>query len=342
MQPALVPSGRGATSTVKPKLLIVELWGLGDLVIATPFIGAVAEKYDITLLAKPFAIDLRPRLWPEVKVVTCTAPWTAFKNKYYLWRWPVLEMIRLRRKLAAEHFDYGLSARWDPRDHLLLKLFGAKNRLGFPRMGSQLFLTQPVTRAEPEEHRYESWRVIGRALNVPLPPREKILQPASRGGGTVLIHSGAGQPVRIWPLERYGQLAVRLREKMFSVQVACDPDQREWWLQAGEANVATPATVTELIALIDGAGAFVGNDSGPGHLAAFCGVPTFTLFGPQLPEWFAPLHPAAEWIEGKVCPYKPCSDYCRFATPHCLWNISGDEVWQHVQKFVRTHLRNPS
>ncbi|MGA3284685.1 MAG: glycosyltransferase family 9 protein [Verrucomicrobiota bacterium] len=327
---------------MKSKLFIVELWGLGDLVIATPFIRAVAEKFDITLLAKPFALDLRPRLWPEVKVVTCTAPWTAFRDKYYLWRWPLLGMIRLRRKLAAEHFDYGLSARWDPRDHLLLKLFGAQNRLGFPRMGSQLFLTQQVTRAKPEEHRYESWRVIGRALNMPLPPREKILQPASCGGRTVLIHSGAGQPVRVWPLERYCQLAVRLREKMFSVQVACDPDQRDWWLQAGEADVATPTTVTELIALIDHAGAFVGNDSGPGHLAAFCGVPTFTLFGPQLPEWFAPLHPAAEWIEGKACPYKPCSDYCRFATPHCLWNISGDEVWQRVEKFARTHLRNPS
>lgn len=340
MQPALVPSNRGASSIVKPKLLIVELWGLGDLVIATPFIRAVAGKFDITLLAKPFALDLRPRLWPEVKVVACTAPWTAFKNKYHLWRWPLLEMVRLRRKLAAEHFDYGLSARWDPRDHLLLKLFGAKNRLGFPRVGSQLFLTQPVTRANPEEHRYESWCFIGRALNVPLPSREKILQPASRGGRTVLIHSGAGQPVRVWPLKGYRQLAARLRATAFSVQIACDPDQRDWWLQAGEAGVATPATVTELIALMDGAGAFVGNDSGPGHLAAFCGVPTFTLFGPQLPEWFAPLHPAAEWIEGMACPYKPCSDYCRFATPHCLWNISEDEVWLRVEKFATVHLRN--
>ena len=342
MQPALAPSGRGATSLVKPKLLIVELWGLGDLVIATPFIRAVAEKFDITLLAKPFALDLQLRLWPEMKVVAGTAPWTAFKNKYQLWRWPLQAMIRLRRKLAAEHFDYGLSARWDPRDHLLLKLFGAKNRLGFPRMGSQLFLTHPLARPEPEEHRYESWRVIGRALDVPLPSRGKILQPAPRGKGAVLIHSGAGQPVRVWPLKWYHQLAMRLRKKAFSVQVACDPDQRDWWLQAGEADVATPVTVTELIALTDRAGAFVGNDSGPGHLAAFCGVPTFTLFGPQLPEWFAPLHPAAEWIEGKACPYKPCSDYCRFATPHCLWNITEEEVWQSVEKFVGRHLREPS
>ena len=340
MQPALAPSDRVASSNAKPKLLIVELWGLGDLVIATPFIRAVAAKFDITVLAKPFALDLQARLWPEGKVVTFTAPWTAFKNKYHLWRWPLLEMLPLRRRLAAEHFDYGLSARWDPRDHLLLKLFGARNRLGFPRMGSQLFLTHPLARAEPEEHRYESWRVIGRALNLPLPAREEIRQPAPRDGRAVLIHSGAGQPVRVWPLERYRRLAVRLREKTFSVQVACDPDQRDWWLRAGESGVKTPVTVAELIGLIDRAGAFVGNDSGPGHLAAFCSVPTFTLFGPQLPEWFAPLHPAAEWIEGKACPYKPCSDYCRFTQPHCLWNVTEAEAWAHIEKFAAVHLQN--
>lgn len=43
---------------LKPKLLIVELWGLGDLVIATPFLRAVSEQFDVTLLAKPFALDL--------------------------------------------------------------------------------------------------------------------------------------------------------------------------------------------------------------------------------------------------------------------------------------------
>jgi heptosyltransferase-2 len=160
-----------------------------------------------------------------------------------------------------------------------------------------------------------------------------------QGRKTVLIHSGAGQPVRVWPLERYQQLAARLRRKGIPALIACDLDQRAWWLRAGEAAVATSSTVTELLALIDQAGAFIGNDSGPGHLAAFCGVPTFTIFGPQLPEWFAPLHPAAEWIEGKACPYKPCSDYCRFPTPHCLWNVSEDEVWQRVEKFAAAHLQ---
>ncbi len=316
----------------------MELWGLGDLVIATPFLRAMAERFEVTLLAKPFALDLQPRLWPGVRVVTFVAPWTAFKCKYHFWRWPWREIFHLYHRLAAERFEFGLSARWDPRDHLLLKILGAKNRLGFPRVRSRIFLTQPLLRPDPQAHRYESWRTLARAWNIQLPPRDEISPPAVPGRETVLIHTGAGQPVRVWPLERYQRLAARLRQKKIPTLIACDPDQRDWWLRAGEAGVATPATVAGLLGLIDRAGAFVGNDSGPGHLAAFCGVPTFTIFGPQLPEWFAPLHPAAEWIAGKVCPYLPCSDYCRFPAPHCLGNISEEEVWSRVEKFVAKNL----
>ena len=342
MQPALVPAGQDATSPGKPGLLIVELWGLGDLVIATPFIRAAAEKFDVTLLAKPFALDLCPRLWPAVKVVAFTAPWTAFKNKYHLWRWPLREMARLRRKLAAEHFAAGLSARWDPRDHALLKFVGVEKRLGFPRIWSAIFLTHPLARPEPEAHRYEYWRVAGKALGIELPPRDRIPAPPRAARSLALVHSGARLPARVWPLENYAKLAGRLRASGYAVQVACDPDQSDWWLKSGETAVACPRTVTELFSLIDRAGIFIGNCSGPGHLAAACGVPTFTIIGPSLPEWFAPLHPAAEWIEGKACPYRPCSDYCRFPAPHCLWNLGEEEAGARVEKFARRHLRDRS
>ena len=73
---------------IKPKLLVVELWGMGDLVIASPFLRAASKRFSVTLLAKPYANDLQARFWPDVKVVPFIAPWTAFEHKYYLWRWP--------------------------------------------------------------------------------------------------------------------------------------------------------------------------------------------------------------------------------------------------------------
>jgi len=322
---------------VKPKLLVLEFWGLGDLVIATPFLRAATEKFTVTLLAKPFALELQPRLWPAMEIVTINAPWTAFHGKYQLWRWPWQEMLRLRQRLAVEQFDFGVSARWDPRDHFVLKAVGAHERLGFSRLKSRRYLTQELMRPDPLAHRYEYWRTAGSALGLELPAREQVIPSPRPPQPPVLLHSGARLAARVWPLENFHRIATRLRQKNFPVQVACDPDQLGWWQSRGETAVC-PRTVTELLTHIDRAGVFIGNCSGPGHLAAITGVPTFTIYGPSMHEWFTPLHPAAEIFEGKACPYKPCADYCRFATPACLWNVTADEVWPRVEKFAEKTL----
>ena len=328
---------------MKPTLLILELWGLGDLVIATPFIRAATEKFRVTVLAKPFAQQMRPRLWPSAEVVSFTAPWTAFRfrSKYGVWRWPWREMLRLRRDLRARNFDCAVSGRWDPRDHFLLKTIGTRERLGFPRLKSQNCLTQALARPDPLAHRSEYWRTAARALGFHLPAREEIVPPVRESSSIAFIHSGARLSARVWPLENFYQLAARLRKKNTPVQIACDPDQLGWWQQHGE-KAACPRNVAELFALVDRAGIFIGNCSGPGHLAAICGVPTFTVYGPSLHEWWAPMHPAAEIFEGRACPYKPCSDYCRYPTPFCLWKVPVDEVWPRVEKFAAKYLIEPA
>ncbi len=319
------------------------MWNLGDLAIATPFLRAASARFDVTLLAKPFALDMQRRFWPDIKIVPFTAPWTAFEKKYYLWEWPVRELIRLCRSLAKEKFDIGLSTHparlgGDPRDHFLLKVAGARERIGFSNIGSALFLTQVLPRPAPESHRYDSWRVVGEAIGVQLPPRDQLPLPPPRHEKIVLIHTGARHPVRVWPLENYRRLAAKLRAAGIEVQIACNPEQNDWWKQNGETNVKMPLTVSELIQLTERAGAFVGNDSGPGHIAAVCGVPTFTIFGPQLPEWWVPFHPHAEYVEGKACPFKPCLDYCRFPKPFCIQDLSEESVWRRIEQFVFKHL----
>jgi heptosyltransferase-2 len=326
---------------VKPKLLILELWALGDLVIASPFIRAASEKYTVTLLAKPFAAEMQQRLWPAVELAPFTSPWTAFRffSKYNLWQWPWKEMLRLRRELLAKDFDYGVSGRWDPREHFVLQALGVRERLGFPRLKSERYLTQALARPDPLAHRSEYWRIAANALGLALPPHSEIFKISRQKPPVILIHSGAGRPLRVWPLKNFLEIAGRLRQSGYSVQIACDDNQADWWRGQGE-KVLCPRSITELLGCLDAAGVFIGNDSGPGHLAASCGLPTFTLFGPQLHEWFAPMHPASEVFEGHACPYKPCSDYCRFPAPFCLWDITVDQVWPRIQKFAGLHLRS--
>lgn len=322
--------------TTKPKLLIIELWGLGDLVMATPFIRAASERFEVTVLAKNYANDLKPRFWPDVKVITWNAPWTAFRRKYLFWQWPWRTFFSICSRLRKESFDFAASGRWDPRDHGLMFLIGAKNRLGFPRMASQLFLTQSFY-GQPGQHRYDYWRQLAHRLNISLPARNALPHKPA-GGKRIVIHTGASQPTRIWPAEKFKALAEELRLRNYRVQIACDVSQRQWWLKH-EPEVFTAMNVSELIQLFDSASLFIGNDSGPGHLAAMCGIPTISIFGPSFPEEYAPLHPLAAWIDGKPCAFKPCKDDCRFPKPLCIYETSEGDIWPKLQKVL--DLANP-
>jgi heptosyltransferase-2 len=86
--------------------------------------------------------------------------------------------------------------------------------------------------------------------------------------------------------------------------------------------------------MLESGSVFIGNDSGPGHLAAASGLPTFTIFGPQFAELFLPLHPQRGWVEGKPCPYKPCFDACRYPAPHCILKLETAEVTEAVRQFL--------
>lgn len=323
---------------MKPKLLVLELWGIGDLIIASPFLREASQSFDVTLLAQGYAEEMRPHFWPDVRVLPFRMPWTVHRGKYRLYRWPWMKLAGLVRQMRREHFEIAVSARWDPRDDAVMWLSGARQRIGFPRMGSGISETDSLSRPGPITHRSERWRIIANTLGLRVPPVVEAVKPVGRRRGTILIHSGAGKALRVWSLDRFQALAKRFRQEGYSVQLACDPGQGSWWKEHGEPDVRMPTDLKELLELVNAAGAFIGNDSGPGHVAGYMGVPTFTFFGPQVPEWFVPLHPQAEWIEGTACPYKPCFDYCQFPEPFCLTGITEEQVWPRMKAFLDRHL----
>jgi heptosyltransferase-2 len=288
---------------------VTELWGLGDLALAVPFLRAAAAAGRVVLLAKPHAAPIVARFAPGVELVPLVAPWTAFRGKYRLHRWPWGELGRALGALRARSLRAGVSARPDPRDHAILRLSGARRRIGFPRMGSSALLSEPLARpANP--HRAEHWARLALALGLSI-PRDA---PARRSGRRVIMHAGAGQPTRLWPRQRFEALAAALQGKGWQTEILDD----------------SFTGVERLLDKLDSADRFIGNDSGPGHLAALLGVPTFTLFGPQLPELFSPRHPGAAWVEGAPCPYKPCFDDCRFPEPRCLLAVEPGAVLERV------------
>ncbi len=72
-----------------------------------------------------------------------------------------------------------------------------------------------------------------------------------------------------------------------------------------------------LAGVLESARAFVGNDSGPSHLAAVVGTPTVALFGPTDAKHFSPLGPGVHVIEAGIMQLIAVEDVIRMLSN--LW-----------------------
>jgi len=110
----------------------------------------------------------------------------------------------------------------------------------------------------------------------------RIACAASRGGFAV-IHPFSGSRKKCWPLERFEELARRLGERM--------PVK---WCAGPEDDLPGAMRFEDLYQLacwLASARIYIGNDSGPSHLAAAAGTPVVALFGPSDPAVWAPRGP---------------------------------------------------
>ncbi len=119
-----------------------------------------------------------------------------------------------------------------------------------------------------------------------------------RAGEDVVVHPGSGGRAKCWPAERYLALIDRLRHAGRRVRVLMGEVERERWSPqmiaafAEQAQVCQPASLVDLAEQLASAAVYIGNDSGPTHLAATLGVPTVAIFGPTDPAIWCPRGPA--------------------------------------------------
>lgn len=119
----------------------------------------------------------------------------------------------------------------------------------------------------------------------------------------VLIHPGGGGASKQWPVEQFKELGRALAARGDCVQFALGPVEQErfsHWrrMLADVAPVADCTTLTSLADWLRPVACFIGNDSGPGHVAAALGVPTITLFGPTRASVWRPQSAVECAIQG--------------------------------------------
>ena len=341
------------------RILVLEPWGIGDVVLSTGAIRSLRVAYPdarITVLAKGYAeaLVVDPELATDV--IAYDFPWTAFEGKYRLSRYRFVELARLVLGLRRARYDLVLNARADIRNNVLGALIGG-SRFVSVACGAGDFLATEVVEVSPTSHRSEDWHAVAeRAMN----GRHQLQAPrltasageraaiaralglAARDGRPIVgIHPGAAVAVRRWGHERFAHVANALEEQINArVVVFADPDGYGAQISLRARPVIVQRPLREVVAAISLCDILICSDSGLMHVANALGVPVVALFGPGQAEWFGPRGGPSRVVRVEEMPCRPCFDSCQFSVAHCMTQLPESEVVERTLELLQ--LTGPS
>jgi ADP-heptose:LPS heptosyltransferase len=159
----------------------------------------------------------------------------------------------------------------------------------------------------------------------------------------IAIHPGAGSKRKCWPLERFIDVARRLDFDHYKLLLIEGPAEEgisrriSEALPEGKSVVAGSVPLKLLAAVLKNSRLFIGNDSGLAHLAAALKAPSIVLFGPTIPQHWAPLGSHVTVLHEPLgC--RACAAGCGDHT--CLLNITVDDVIRSAHRALNTQNHN--
>ena len=290
-----------------PRILIVRLSAIGDVIHTMPVACALRERFPQAMLSwivEDRAAELLRGHEALDELIVLPRGW--LKSPRMIWQ--------LRCRLRASRFDVALDAQGLTKSAVAAWLSGCKRRIGFGGRWGREFTPWLNTELIDAADRHAVLRCL--ALLEPLGIRqptvrfqvprrhedvaavEGVLRQFGLGESLAVIAVGAGWPSKLWPAERLcrrgrpprprlvapqpGRLGQR-RGAGRAEQVAAGSD--------GHARAAPKMTLSQLGVLAQRAKLFVGSDTGPLHLAAAVGTPCVGLYGPWPAEKHGPFGP---------------------------------------------------
>jgi heptosyltransferase-2 len=290
------------------KLVIRTPNHLGDCIMALPMINETREVYPgarVTLLVPEGLAELfenNPAIDDIIRIPT--------EHVHGM-----IGVMKIKDLLAPNQFDIGYILPPSFGAAASFKLGGVKERIGYIADGRRLLLSRPLPLPTPLNHQHRSltyFDLLRRATQSAVEyvePKLFLTQDAAQRGIDLLASRGLepGAPYAViafqsvaesrrWGIVKYTELAKRLKKfhNMRIVLIGGTVDQRvgDTIVQdasIGAINLSGKTSLRESSAILAGASLFVGNDSGPAHLAAAVGTPLVVLSGADDPQETSPI-----------------------------------------------------
>ena len=168
--------------------------------------------------------------------------------------------------------------------------------------------------------------------DIPLPMRSN----RPKYSGKVLLHPGAGSKRKRWPIANFLEVEAMLKAGGLKPEFILGPAEEDMvhGLTKMNRTVHILTDLTELAALFNSAGAYIGNDSGASHLAAFLGLPATVIFGPADPRRWTPVGRNVAIVRPAELECRPCfeTEIANCDSSECLTKTTPQQV---VQAFYR-------
>jgi heptosyltransferase III len=258
------------------RIAIIRLRSLGDCVLTTPALSLLKQ--------------VRPDLRIAIVVEQAFAPLFAGN--------PDLESV-----LAPSVSEI---SRWRP--HFALNLHGGSTsirltvasraalRAGFahfrfrPIYNIRIPRAQEILNVDRKVHTAEHLASAIFFLGAPVSeiPRARLFaKPASRPRPYAVLHPMASTPDKTWPHSNFLAIADHI-ERRLGLEPVFIAGPGESLAAFNRYTSMEGASLEEIKSLLAGAALFVGNDSGPAHMAAAFGLPVVVLFGSSDPDIWCP------------------------------------------------------
>lgn len=342
----------------RPRILIVRLSAIGDVIHALPVLDALRRALPEAHLGwavHPGPANLlqgHPQL--DELVVVPRRDWTPGG------------LLRIRR-LLREHgpWDAAVDVQGLTKSGLVALLSGARQRIGFAGPASREINAVFINcRVRPRARAVIDMNLeLLRPLGIEPGPARAVLHENAEDiahvcewaaearigpGSTLLLDAFAGWETKVWPRERWLLVAREVaRRHGLRPLLAYGPGEydsaaalaAEISAPGCQPVLPPPTTLRQYTAMVRRyVAAAVGGDTGPIHLAAALGVPTVMMFGPSDAQRNAPVFADARFETIQDCSQPCAGTFARrcphHAAGHCMDGVTAEAVLAALDRLL--------